>query len=347
MLRLAFEEVQQKLAAVLAGLGMDAERATGCARLFCEATEDGVSTHGLNRFPRLIRTIVNGEVSVTAQPVRVAGFAALERWDGQKGVGNLNAAEAMDRALALSRTHGIGCVAMANTSHWMRGGSYAWQAVRAGAVGICWTNTMPNLPPWGALDPVCGNNPMAMGVPRAAGPVVLDMAMSQFSFGAIEKYRKAGELLPVPGGFDPAGDMTRDPAAIEQSMRALPMGYWKGSGLSVLLDMIAATLALGRATHQIPADSLREVGISQVFLAIHPAALGPAEQCDRIADQIVASIHAARPEQPGRRVRYPGEQTLRLREENRRLGLPVEEATWEAICTMEASRSRAESPWPR
>jgi 3-dehydro-L-gulonate 2-dehydrogenase len=334
MLRLTFTEVQQKLEAVLVKLGMEPTRATACAKLFCETTQDGVYTHGLNRFPRLVKTIQNGCVDVNASPTRVSGFGALERWDGQKGPGNLNAQQAMEQALELSRAHGIGCIAMGNTNHWLRGGSYAWQAANAGSIGMCWTNTMQNLPPWGGLDPVCGNNPMAIGIPRQAGPVVLDMAMSQFSFGAIEKYRKAGEQLPVPGGFDPEGNITCDPAAIEQTMRPLPVGYWKGSGLSILLDMTAAMLSLGRATHQIPSDFLTESGLSQIFIAIHPATLGPTDECERIADAVVASIHGCKPEKEGRTVRYPGEQTLKLRAENQQLGLPVEEATWAAICAM-------------
>lgn len=334
MFRLPFEEVHRRLASILVAQGVDAERAGGCARLFCETTRDGVYTHGLNRFPRLIAMIRNGSVDPVARPARRAGFGALERWDGRRGIGNLNAREAMARAVVLAREHGVACVALGNTNHWMRGGTYAWQAAEAGLIGLCWTNTMPNLPPWGGLDPVAGNNPMAIGIPRAAGAVVLDMAMSQYSFGAIEAYRKRGQQLPVPGGFDGDGNVTSDPAAIEQSRRPLPIGYWKGSGLSVLLDMSAAMLSLGRATHQLPSDSLLEVGLSQVFLAMAPAALGEAVQADAIADAIVASLHACRPEKEGRPVRYPGEQTMRLRAENSRLGLPVEEATWEAIETM-------------
>ena len=76
----------------------------------------------------------------------------------------------MARAIALARAHGIGCVALANTNHWMRGGSYGWQAADAGVIGICWTNTLANLPPWGAADPRIGNNPLVIAVPRAAGP---------------------------------------------------------------------------------------------------------------------------------------------------------------------------------
>jgi 3-dehydro-L-gulonate 2-dehydrogenase len=334
MNRLSFEEVQQTLAGVLVRLGMQSERAQVCARLFAETTRDGVYTHGINRFPRFVGTIRNGSVNVLAAAERVAGFGGFERWDGNRGPGNLNALAAMGRAIELGREHGVGCVALGNTNHWMRAGSYGWQAADAGMIGICWTNTMPNLPPWGGLDPVLGNNPLVFAIPRAKGHVVLDMAMSQFSYGTLESYRKRGEQLPVDGGFDEAGNLTRDPGEIEKSWRPLPVGYWKGSGLAVVLDMIAAVMSLGQATHQLAPDPLLEVGISQIFLALNPQALGPTTRTEQIADEIVASLHKARPAQEGRRVRYPGEQTLRLRAENEKLGLPVEPAMWEEILAM-------------
>ena len=331
MNRIPFEEMKQTLAGVLLKLGFSACRAEVCARLFAETTRDGVYTHGINRFPRFVATIRNGSVDPSAVPEVVGRFGALERWDGRKGPGNLNALAAMERAIALGRAHGVGCVAMGNTNHWMRGGTYGWQAAEAGLIGICWTNTMPNLPPWGGTERIIGNNPLVIAVPRASGPVVLDMAMSQFSYGALESYRKRGELLPVDGGFDADGNLTRDPGAIEQSWRPLPMGYWKGSGLSVLLDMVAAMMTLGRATHQISRDYLLETSVSQIYLAMNPAALGAAAETDRIADEIVASLHNCPPAGQGEKVRYPGEQTLRTRAENMELGLPVEPNLWQEI----------------
>lgn len=331
MTRIPFEEVRQTLAGALIRLGMAAERAETCARLFAETTRDGVYTHGINRFPRFVATIRNGSVDVKAMAQCVGGFGALERWDGLRGPGNLNALAAMERAIALAREHGIGCVALGNTNHWMRAGTYGWQAVDAGMIGICWTNTMPNLPPWGGTEPVLGNNPLVFAVPRTKGHVVLDMAMSQFSYGTLEAYRKRGEKLPVDGGFDEQGNLTRDPADIERSWRPLAIGYWKGSGLAAVLDMIAAIMTLGRATHEIPADPLREVGISQMFFAIHPTALGSQDRTNEIVDGIVESLHRSRPEKEGAQVRYPGEQTLRIRAENEALGLPVEPAVWEQI----------------
>jgi len=334
MTRIPFDTVQSTLAAVLRKLGFSPDRANTCARLFAETTRDGVYTHGINRFPRFIETVRNRCVDPQAEPGMVAQFGALERWDGHRGPGNLNAWAAMARAIQLGRQFGVGCVSLGNTNHWMRAGTYGWQAAEAGLVGICWTNTMPNLPPWGGAERAIGNNPLVIAVPRARGPVVLDMAMSQFSYGTLESYKKRGELLPVDGGFDSDGNLTRDPAAIEKSWRPLPIGYWKGSGLSAVLDMIAAMMSLGRATHQIAADPVRETGVSQMFLTINPQAFGPEPRTGEIVDGVVASLHNCAPEKTGGKVRYPGEQTLRAREENTRLGLPVEPAIWEQILAM-------------
>jgi 3-dehydro-L-gulonate 2-dehydrogenase len=158
--------------------------------------------------------------------------------------------------------------------------------------------------------------------------------MSQFSYGALANYRKQERQLPVDGGFDLEGNLTRDPGAIESSQRPLPIGYWKGAGLALVLDLIAAMSSLGKATHQIPADPLLETEISQVFLAIHPAALGDEEQLETMAEEIIANFHQCVPANPQHPVRYPGEQVLRIREENTRLGVPVEEDVWQEITAM-------------
>jgi 3-dehydro-L-gulonate 2-dehydrogenase len=324
MLRIRYEELHGTLAGALRKLGFDEERALLCARLFAETTQDGVYTHGLNRFPRFVRMIRAGRIDIDAKPELVRSHGSLERWDGNCGPGNLNAYHCMDRALALARRQGVGGVALGNTTHWMRGGSYGWQAAEAGLIGVCWTNTMPNLPQWGSAEARLGNNPLVFAVPRPRGHVVLDMAMSQFSYGALASYRERGEALPVDGGFDSAGRLTRDPAAIEASQRPLPIGYWKGSGLALVLDMIAAMLAGGLATHQVPMDPERETGISQFFLAFDPTGLGADGAAAEIAEGIVASLDS----------RYPGQRTLELRAENAALGVPVDGAVWREVQEM-------------
>jgi 3-dehydro-L-gulonate 2-dehydrogenase len=331
MVRVPYDHLYDALTKAMKGLGLAEERAALCARLFAETTCDGVYTHGLNRFPRFAATVRNGSVDVRAELTKTAGMGSLERWDGRRGVGNLNAYAAMHRAIALAKEQGIGGVALANTNHWMRGGTYGWLAAEAGMFAMCWSNTLANMPAWGATTPTLGNNPLVIAVPRPGGHVVLDMAMSQFSYGTLAAYSKRSTLLPVDGGFDNAGNLTRDAAAIEASQRALPVGYWKGSGLSLVLDMLAAMLSGGLATHQLPRDPVHESGQSQIFLAIDPSSVTGPQELSRIAEGVLSSLREATPAHPSKPVRYPGEEVLRLREENMRLGVPVDPEIWRQI----------------
>jgi len=332
MLRVPFADLYAVLERAMLRLGLAPEAAQLSARLFAETTRDGVYTHGLNRFPRFEAMVQNSSIDVRATVTRTAAFGALERWNGNRGIGNVNAYTAMQRSIELARTSGIGAVALANTNHWMRGGAFGWQAADEGLFAICWSNTLANLPAWGTSTPSLGNNPLVIAVPRADGVhVVLDMAMSQFSYGALASYARRKESLPVPGGYDNEGHLTQDAAAIEASQRALPIGYWKGSGLSLVLDMIAAMLSGGLATHQLALEPNLETGQSQIFLAIDPSNIAASSELNYIADGILEHLRLARTVDPDQPIRYPGEQTLRLREENLRLGVPVDPEIWQRI----------------
>ena len=157
--------------------------------------------------------------------------------------------------------------------------------------------------------------------------------MSQFSFGALKSYRLRGEPLPVDGGFDVAGRLTRDPAAIEASKRPLPIGYWKGSGLALLLDMVGTLLSGGGATYQIPADTERETNLSQVFIAVDPSSIDPSDSSSMLAEQIVEHLQAS-PLAAGETVRYPGERTMQTRKENLAMGVPVDVGIWTEVLAL-------------
>jgi 3-dehydro-L-gulonate 2-dehydrogenase len=139
MLRVSYQELFDMLLHVLLKQGFASERARRCGQLFADCNRDGVYSHGLNRFPRFLSMIQRGLIDINAEPALISSSGVLERWDGKSGAGNLNAYQCMGRAIALSQEHGVGCVALANTNRWMRGGSYGWQAADAGVLGICWT----------------------------------------------------------------------------------------------------------------------------------------------------------------------------------------------------------------
>jgi 3-dehydro-L-gulonate 2-dehydrogenase len=331
-MRVSYKELYQVMKDCLVKYGTNNEIAGDCARNLAETSLCGVYSHGLNRFPRIIAMIQKGRVKPNNRPERVLALNAFEVWDGRLGMGNTNAAFSMNRAVDMAKKNGSGCVALRNTNHWQRGGAFGIQAALSGCAAICWTTTMPNMPVWGGADRRIGNNPLIFCVPHGDGWVLFDGAMSQFSYGAIESAQLAGARLPVAGGYDEEGRLSDDPETIARTWRVLPIGFWKGSGLSLLMDMMATVLSGGKPVYEIgkqggaPED---EYGMNQIFIAIDMNNMkhGAAE----MIDAIIADIKASAPAEGASEIRYPSEREKREREENIKLGIPVNESIWNVV----------------
>jgi 3-dehydro-L-gulonate 2-dehydrogenase len=277
-----------------------------------------------------MKSVRDGVVKPDGRAEKVGGSAAIEQWDGGLGPGPVNALLCTGRAMELAALHGLGCVALANTNHWLRGGTYGWKAARAGFVFIGWSNTIANMPAWGALNGKLGNNPLVIAVPFGDEAIVLDMAMSQYSYGALEVHDMKNSQLPFPGGFDSNGTLTTDPSAIRKSQRALPIGLWKGAGLSLLLDILASILSSGLSVSGIT-EQKSESRLSQVFIAIDINKLANYAAIQSVITAIINDYHQSVPIEEGKRVRYPGEQVLMTRAENAKLGIPVLQRVWDEI----------------
>lgn len=332
-IRIPFERMKSEFFRILTATGFSDDKAEKCAEIFAMNSVDGVNSHGINRFPRFISNTLEGFVVPEAVPTLVHRMGSLEQWNGNLGPGPLNATFATDRAMELAKESGIGMVSLADTNHWMRAGTYGWQAAKKGFVFICWTNTCPNMPAWGATDPRIGNNPFVIAVPYKDEAIVLDFAMSQFSYGKMEALNNEGKKLPYPGGFNKQGEITSDPGEILETWRVMPVGYWKGAGLSLLLDILATILSGGRSTHQIK-SCLSEYGVSQVFIAIDISALHNFPAIGNSIQQIVSDLHESNPESPASKIRYPGENVVQLRIDNFKNGIPVNAAAWEKILSL-------------
>jgi len=325
-IQIPFEQLKDTLTTILINYGLEEERARRCALLFAKADLDGVRSHGVNRFFLFLDFIQKGLVHPDKEPVILSQLGMFERWDGQSGVGNLNADFAMKRAIDLSKEFGISCVTLQNTNHWMRGGNFGWQAVEAGCIGICFTNTIPNMPAWGGSEPKIGNNPLVIGIPRTRGPVVLDMAFSQFAYGKLSIAKDKGEQMQFDAGFDEMGNLTKDPETVLKNHLALPIGLWKGSGLSFVLDLLAAVLSGGNASFEV-GESGFETGVSQVFLCFDPTKLELTEWIETKSDALIDDLKSSSTF-GDKSVRYPGENTVEIRNTNLRNGVPVAEKLW-------------------
>ncbi len=324
------KEMQECLTGILLKEGFTNDRALQCATVFTNNSVDGIATHGINRFARFVQYIKDGFVKADAVPSLEHKFGGIEQWNGNLGPGILNAMHATETVMQLATAHGIGCVAMRNTNHWMRGGTYGWQASKAGFVFIGFTNTIANMPAWGASDARLGNNPLVVALPYKDEAIVLDMAMSQFSFGSMELAAMKNEKLIVHGGFDKKGMLTDDPAEILATRRPLPVGYWKGAGLALLLDLLATILSGGLATHQISSKDV-EYGLSQVFIAIDISKLANHSAMVAVIENIISDYHQSVLTGESQKILYPGERVLATRKNNLVHGIPVMKKVWDEI----------------
>lgn len=329
-MRVNYDTMYREFVRVLESRGFVRERAELSARLYADASRDGVYTHGLNRFPKFIASVDNGTVKVDKEPVLKEAFGVLERFDGQKGPGNLNAYSSMKRAIELAKEHVIGCVALANTNHWMRPGNYGLMAVEENCIGILWTNTVPNMPPWGGRDARLGNNPVVLAIPNGDAPVLVDVAMSMFSYGKMESYARSGRELPVDGGFNENQQITKNAAEILKTHQCLPIGYWKGSGLSLALDLIASVLAGGRTSRMV-GELPVETELCQVFIAISLDGFGDKESLVQNIKDTLEDLKTSAPVKEDQQVYYPGENMMNVRRESMEQGILVDEGIWQKV----------------
>jgi 3-dehydro-L-gulonate 2-dehydrogenase len=328
--RISSKDLHAEFLRVLIKYGFQPEEGSVCADVFVNNSIDGVYSHGVTRFPKFIRHLVDGHIVPGNRPILKSASGNLEQWDGQLGAGPVNALLSTRRAVALAQKAGIGCVALGNTNHWLRGGTYAWEATRAGCVFIGWSNTIANMPAWGATDAKLGNNPLVMGIPWKEEAIILDMAVSQYSYGALKMYDLRKEVLPVPGGYDTHNQLTTNPGEIRKSQRPLPIGYWKGAGLSLLLDILGTVLSGGLSTSEITKQG-GEYNLSQVFIAIDLKQLGSFNSISAAIENIISDYHSSVAIINGEKIRYPGEKIVQVRKENIANGIPVVTSVWNEI----------------
>ena len=186
---------------------------------------------------------------------------------------------------------------------------------------------------WGAKESSIGNNPFVISVPQKDGAhFIFDSAMSQYSYGQLHAHRLRGEQTPFPCGYDDEGAFTCDPGTVERNGRLLPMGYWKGSGLSVALDLVATVLACGLTVSDVGKMG-DERGLTQVMIAIDPLKLNDSSTVESYVDRILSDLKAS-VSIDGRPLRYPGERLFKTRTDNRENGISVNDEIYSGVLNL-------------
>ncbi|MCL4798847.1 MAG: Ldh family oxidoreductase [Burkholderiales bacterium] len=286
----------------------------------------GVHSHGALRIGIYVDRLRAGSIDPGAELEIVRDAGAVAVADAHAGLGIAMAARAMDLAIARARAHGIAAVGVRNGNHCGMLAQYALRATAAGQVGIAASNADAQVAPWGARAKFLGTNPLAVAVPAGdEPPIVLDMATSVVAHAKVKGAADRGESIPPDWAVDPSGNPTTDPAqALAGAL--LPFGGPKGSGISILIDLLAGILPGGRSGPEIVPLYQRldePQGVGHLFMALRIDAFCAPQAFAQRVDETVRRIRALPAAAGAARAYLPGElEHLRARESRTR-GIPL------------------------
>jgi L-2-hydroxycarboxylate dehydrogenase (NAD+) len=326
------EEERGLIRDVLAALGASAEEQRCVADALTEGDLRGYASHGLLRFPLMVQRIQAGTARVRAEPRVVSRRAAAALLDGDLGLGPFVATRAVDLAAMIAREQGLGVVGVFNNNHISLTGYYVERAARQGLIGLATTTGDAGVHPIGGIDRLFGTNPLAIAIPTAGEPFLLDMASSEGTFGRVFSARQRGETIPATWAVDAAGEPTTDPAeALTGSLR--PFGGAKGYGLGLCLAILAGPVVRAATGPEVigtiqPADPATK---GDLFVLLDPEALGPADAARQAATEYLTRVRESRTAPDAEGIRVPGQRAMQLRSERLARGIPIDEATWEAV----------------
>jgi LDH2 family malate/lactate/ureidoglycolate dehydrogenase len=252
---------------------------------------------------------------------------AVARLDGDNGLGFLVAQRAMAEAIERARNFGIGLVLARHSNHFGMAASYLRQAVDAGMAAFVFTNASPAMPVWGGRTPFLGTSPFAFGTPGGdrSGPLILDMATSVVARGKIRRAVARNELIPEGWALDAQGHPTTNAREAYEGL-ILPLGGPKGSGLSLMMEVLAGVMsgsAFGGEVGNQYIDKDRAQDVGHCFIALRPELAMSADEYRRRLDALIERAKATPRMDANRPILMPGEPEALIEEVRRRDGIPL------------------------
>ncbi|MGA2893178.1 MAG: Ldh family oxidoreductase [Xanthobacteraceae bacterium] len=320
--------------------GLPAADAAHCAELMTAADLTGADGHGIFRLPQYIRRLKAGGFNKHPNITVTKTAPATALVDGDNGMGHLVMSRAAAEAITIAREQGTGFVGVRRSNHAGPAGLYAEMPTTHGMIGIYAAVANANhMATWGGADHLLGTNPLAIGVPSGAGPLVFDMATSIVAYGTVKKYALRGLTMPEGWFVNPdSGAPITDPKRSGEGM-LLPMGEYKGSGLALMIGLIAGVLngaAFGRDVVDFNADDKSETNTGHFIIAVDIARFLPLETFNAEVDRHVRDLRQSKRLPGVDQIRLPGDRRAECRAERLRDGVPLARALIAQLDTMAA-----------
>ena len=312
-------------ASAMRALGLPPEDAATVACLMVEADMQGSDGHGVIRLAPYAKRILAGGINLKPDIKVVQERTAMALVDGDNGMGHLVMKKATELAIHKARSAGIAWVGSRLSNHAGPASLYARMALQHDMIGLYFAVGNANhLPPWGGLDMLLSTNPIAAAIPTLnEAPVVLDMATTVAAYGKVKAKAQRGEMMPEGWMIDRQGKPLLDPTKSEEGF-LLPIGGYKGYGLSLIVGILAGTLngaAMGSQVIDFNKDFKTTTNTGQAIAIIDPAAFGDLIEFKQNVDTLVRELRGSE-RMPGvDRIWLPGEQSHEKRKSHEAHGI--------------------------
>lgn len=333
--RIAYPDLVSLVSRIFGALGMSSHDAGLLADTLAMADLRGIHSHGVLRVPDYAAKLTTGGVDPRGAPRIVRDQGAALVVDGGNAMGQIAAHFAMERAIERARTANVALAAVRGSNHCGAMFYYAMQGLSEGIIGLCATNALPTMAPWGGIDKIVGINPLAIAVPAGQeSPLVVDTAFSYSSHGKIRVYHQKGESIPPNWAFNKDGAPTTNAAeAIEGLLQ--PIGEYKGVALAVLFGVLSSLLAgAAYGTELGNMESGPTAGLDgHFFLAIRVDAFEELPRFRARADAVIRQIREGRRAAGAARIHAPGGLEAEIEQRYREEGIPLNEVTLDGLRT--------------
>ena len=326
MRAVAADRLVRLVAAIMAAGGCQEAEAQTVARRLVDSNLVGHDSHGVIRVGKYLEWVREGWLRPNQRPTTIAEADAFAIIDGNRGFGQVIGEHATRRGIDKAARTGIAFIGLRNCGHLGRVGDWAEMAAAAGQVSLHFLNTSgaQRVAPFGGSDRRLSTNPMAVGVPRdAAPPVILDITTSTVAEGKLMVARNKGEHVPPGWIVDRDGKPTTDPVDFYDGGALLTIGAHKGSGLSIVTDLLAGAVTTGRSSD--PADTVLRNNMLSLFIA--PSVYDRDDTVVREATRFVDFVLASPPAVEGQPVLAPGDVERATRARRLADGIPLDETT--------------------
>ena len=320
------EALRAFIAAAMRALGMPERDAAQVASLMADADLQGSDGHGIIRLAPYARRILAGGMNLRPDIRVIRERAGMALLDGDNGMGHLVMTRAAQIAADKARACGVAWVGSRLSNHAGPASLYARMGLPHDMIGLYFAVGNANhLPPWGGLDMLLSTNPIAVAIPSADQPIVLDMATTVAAYGKVKAKAQRGEMMPEGWMIDRQGQPLLDPTRAAEGL-LLPIGGYKGYGLALIVGLLAGTLngaAMGKDVIDFNADAHSTTNTGQAILMIDIDAFGDGEAFKQRVSELARDLRTSERIPGVERIWLPGEQSLERRERYTREGIPI------------------------